>query len=48
MSQWKKTNRFHFWAKSKSQLPEREVKFDFEHWIAPEQRAQVLNRMKDE
>jgi hypothetical protein len=47
MSQRKKTSRFHFRAKSKPQLPEREVKFDFENWIAPELRARVLNQAKD-
>jgi hypothetical protein len=46
MLQRKITSRFHFQAKPKSRLPEREVKFDFEHWIAPELRAQ--DRMKDE
>jgi hypothetical protein len=26
----------------------REVKFDFGHWIAPEQQAQILNQATDE
>jgi hypothetical protein len=40
--------RFHFRAESKSRLPEREVKFDFENLIESELRAQVLNRANDE
>jgi hypothetical protein len=48
MLQRKITSRFHFQAKPKSQLPEREVKFDFEYWIVLELRLQVLNQTKDE